>query len=319
MRKNRRNSAKKERIIMIASSAFVLTALTLTGVYMKSNTNESQDDGYSVDFAQMGDEAQDKSDEIAKNMQAENAAANNQVADNNLSAEGSENDTLAQGNTSEDALDYMPLEVGSGMVEIPGLTDGGKSLDMAENPVDGETEDAEAVSGKAEAGSAEDKVASGAEDAKTETVNNGKAVNTVELHFAEADGLLRPVNGEIILPFSMDGSIYFSTLDQYKYNPALMISAQEGTQILSCADGKVIDIFENEEIGQAVTVELGDGYQITYGQLQNITVGVGQYVEEGQSIGFLAAPTKYFYLEGSNLYLKLTVDGIPVNPEVLFR
>ena len=98
-----------------------------------------------------------------------------------------------------------------------------------------------------------------------------------------------------------------------------MISAQEGVQILSCADGMVIDIFQNEEIGQAVTVDLGDGYQITYGQLQNITVGEGQYIEEGQSVGFLAPPTKYYSLEGSNLYLKLTADGVPVNPEVLFR
>ena len=50
MRRNRRNNAKKERIIMIASSAFVLAALTMTGIYMKSNQEESQDDGYAIDL-----------------------------------------------------------------------------------------------------------------------------------------------------------------------------------------------------------------------------------------------------------------------------
>lgn len=299
MRNNRRNNAKKERIIMIASSAFVLTALTLTGVYMRSTTEESQDDGYTLDFAQLEDEAQDKSDEIAKNMQAEN-----QVASSDLSGEETVGDALAQGGISEDALDYMPLEVGSDTVEIPGLTDGTQeNTELAEAPIDQKTN----VSGDAE------------ESVTKVNANNAVTKKSVELHFAEADGLLRPVSGEVVLPFSMDSSVYFSTLDQYKYNPALMISAQEGVQILSCADGVVIDIFENEEIGQAVTIELGDGYQITYGQLQNITISEGQYVEEGEVLGFLAAPTKYFSLEGSNLYLKLTADGIPVNPEVLFR
>ena len=36
MRRDRKSSIKKERIVMIASSAFVLAALTMTGVYMKA-------------------------------------------------------------------------------------------------------------------------------------------------------------------------------------------------------------------------------------------------------------------------------------------
>ena len=36
--------------------------------------------------------------------------------------------------------------------------------------------------------------------------------------------------------------------------------AQEGTSILACAAGRVIDIYQDAEIGQAVTMDLGDGY-----------------------------------------------------------
>ena len=43
MKRNRRNNARKERIIMIASSVFVLSALTMTGIYMKSNNVQEQD------------------------------------------------------------------------------------------------------------------------------------------------------------------------------------------------------------------------------------------------------------------------------------
>ena len=44
-----------------------------------------------------------------------------------------------------------------------------------------------------------------------------------------------PVEGEVILEFAMDHSIYFPTLAQYQYNPAMIISAAEGTEVLCAA------------------------------------------------------------------------------------
>ena len=145
------------------------------------------------------------------------------------------------------------------------------------------------------------------------------AVVEKSLSFSEADGLLRPVSGDILLPYSMDASIYFATLAQYKYNPAVMIVAEEGEQVSVCAAGKVVDIYEDAKIGNAVVLDLGDGYQATYGQLEDITVSVNSYVEEGEVLGVVAAPTKYYSVEGTNLYFQLTKDDEPVNPEILFR
>ena len=88
---------------------------------------------------------------------------------------------------------------------------------------------------------------------------------------------------------------------------------------MACADGKVEHLFEDAEIGLGFTVELGNGYELTYGQLKELTVEQGSYIQEGDVIGVVGAPTKYFSVEGANLYLKLTADGIPVNPESLFR
>ena len=45
------------------------------------------------------------------------------------------------------------------------------------------------------------------------------------LSFSETSKILWPVNGDVILNYSMDKSIYFSTLNQYKYHPAIVISA----------------------------------------------------------------------------------------------
>ena len=156
---------------------------------------------------------------------------------------------------------------------------------------------------------------------QTEEAENaaGSDVVAETVHFAESDGLLRPVSGEVLIPFSMDSSVYFSTLDQFKYNPAMMIAAEEGSGVSACAEGVVVDIFQDEEIGHAVTMDIGDGYQITYGQLYDINVTLNSHVEPGDIIAFVASPTKYFSVEGSNLYLKLTANGTPVDPEALFH
>lgn len=296
MRRNRKNSAKKERIIMLASSAFVLTALTMTGIYMQARDEESKDNGYTLDFTALENNTENKSQEIAQNNQP-NPIGNTVPLENFA-------------DVTEDDLDYMPMEAGSGNIEIPGLTtiSGQEDLLAEEEPqAPAETDDS----------------GNGAKEEKKEDSGSKSELKKVtvskELHFAESDGLLRPVSGEVLIPFSMDSSVYFSTLDQYKYNPALMLDAEEGTSVAACAEGKVIDIFQNAEIGNAVTMDLGDGYQITYGQLQEISVSLDSYVNPGEQVGTIAAPTKYYSIEGANLYLKLTMDGTPVNPELLFR
>lgn len=315
MRKNRRNNAKRERIIMLASSAFVLTALTMTGIYMQARNEESKDDGYTLDFTAMEDNAEDKYQEIAQNNIQENAG-------DALTGENTENSI---GNL-EDDLDYMPMEAGSGNVEIPGLTDsmendviaglqtvpeGEATIQEKENAQTGEDTPAE----ESQPEEARTEEASG----EQETAGAGNVTVEKELHFAESDGLLRPIEGEVLMPFSMENSIYFSTLEQYERNPALMLVAQEGMTVSACAEGKVTDIYEDAKTGQTVVLDLGDGYQLTYGQLKDINVSVGSYVNEGETIGAVAAPTKYFSREGANLYLKLTMDGTAVDPEPLFR
>ena len=117
----------------------------------------------------------------------------------------------------------------------------------------------------------------------------------------------------------MDNTVYFKTLDQYKYNPAVMISATEGETVTVCADGKVTAIYEDAKIGHAVVLDLGNGYQATYGQLKDVQAEIGSIVTRGKELGKVAAPTKYYSVEGPNLYFALTKDGSPVNPEALFH
>ena len=140
------------------------------------------------------------------------------------------------------------------------------------------------------------------------------AVSAPSLSFSEETQMEWPVNGNILLDYNMDQTIYFPTLDQYKLNPAIAVQAVEGTPVLASVPGTVYSIEENTQTGTTVTMELGSGYQAVYGQLKDLAVEEGQTVEKGDVIGYIAAPTKYYSEEGSNLYFAMKKDGEPVDP-----
>ncbi len=121
---------------------------------------------------------------------------------------------------------------------------------------------------------------------------------------------------EVLIPYSMDQAVYFTTLDQYKYSPAMIISAEVGTPVYAVAAGKVTSKYWNEETGWTYEMDLGGGFSAYYGQLDYNTMEkeVDTYVAAGDLLGYVAEPTKYYSLEGSNLYFEMTKNGTPVYP-----
>ena len=112
----------------------------------------------------------------------------------------------------------------------------------------------------------------------------------------------------------MDKTVYFSTLDQYKYNPAMIISGAEGDQVICGAPGIIKSIDVTAQTGTTVTVDLGNGYELLYGQLKEVPVNAGEYEEATTVLGYVSQPTKYYSLEGCNVYFEMRKDGQPVNP-----
>lgn len=220
-------------MIMIASSALVMGALTLTGIYIKGQSEENVDDGYSVDFSELENSVDDKIQEIEENRQVAEVP---QVEDSPV---------------TEDDLDYDPLAAGSALVQIPGLTDSdalsdiklpeegavaeiiGGIEDEVRDTDDEDDDDEDDDQGEDLKGTNQDADKNTGKNDNTAKGTAGEAV-TKNLNFTEAQGLVRPVSGEILMHYSMDGSIYFATLDQYKYNPAVMMSAAEGDAVSVC-------------------------------------------------------------------------------------
>ena len=112
----------------------------------------------------------------------------------------------------------------------------------------------------------------------------------------------------------MDHMIYFPTLEQYQYNPAMIISANVDDKVYIVAEGTITDISTSEVTGLTVTEDLGDGYTAIYGQLKDLNFAVGDSVERGHVLGAVADPTKYYSVEGTNLYFAMEYNGEAVNP-----
>ncbi len=157
------------------------------------------------------------------------------------------------------------------------------------------------------------------EDELSEEASSGEIISQQELleqgiAFSNEEALMWPSAGTILIDYSMDGSVYFPTLNQYKYNPALIIGSETGNQVLASAKGIVESISIDEETGNTVVLNIGNGYKLTYGQLKEIAVSQGSVVEEGALLGYVSEPTKYYSEEGSNLYFAMTQDGKAVDP-----
>ena len=328
------NSIRKERSVMTLFAVIVLSALTIMGIYMKSRKSEVRsDDGYTIDFSALKERASQKMDEI--NAVPELAAV--------PETEGEEASMLGAGNLdkmeeTDDELDYVPLEAGSDYVQIKGITDKKDRTSVSEQvsakdrssvkkqaATESQTSVARQASIENQAAIENQSVMELSDPNMVSVVSSPSEVleeadfGGLELHYSPEKGLAYPAQGDILMHFSMDKSIYFTTLDQYRYNPAVIFSVDEGRQVYACADGKVVDIHEDAKLGLTLTLDLGDGYLATYGQLHNLAVLENNYVNEGDALGVVNAPTKYYSLEGSNLYFQLTKDGEPVNPEAMFR
>ena len=331
--RRRRSSFRKEKAIMLASSCLVLTALTVTGLYVRNQRKELPEENV-VDFTALeeeesltmlgsrtGDGAQD-GENVPSGGQGEGTAADPDRTDfsGGQAAADGQADAAGVAGAGESA-DAAELAGADGQADAAELAGAGESADAAE--LARADEPAAAASAQeaaaADSGSAGEALAASASDAIAgEAASPGEDTDAMSisslLDFTDADTLVWPIVGNVLVNYSMDKTVYFATLDQYKYSPAIVIAAVEGEGITAAADGQVTDIYQDPETGTTVVMNLGDGYELTYGQLKDLAVSEGDMVETGDLVGSVAAPTMYYSVEGANVYFKLTKDGTPVDP-----
>lgn len=149
-----------------------------------------------------------------------------------------------------------------------------------------------------------------------EVIDSNPKENKSFTVYDDKQKMLWPVLGEIVMDFSTDTLVYDKTLEQYRTNDNICISAPSGTQVRAAAEGIVADVTKTKELGNTVVVDHGNGWVTTYSQLQdNILVSVGDVVESGQILGGVGEPSIYSVLLGSHLNFEVLRDDTPINPK----
>lgn len=163
----------------------------------------------------------------------------------------------------------------------------------------------------------DDAVAAASDSAEAETDDSQDAASSLE--YDGEQSLTWPLVGNVILPYSMDTTVYFQTLDAYKCNPGMMIQGDEGSDVIAAYEGVVTSVETSKEFGTVITVDMGNGYEAVYGQLMNVCVGEGDSITTAQNIAEVGPVSSYYTEEGNHLYFAVTKDGVPVSPLTLIK
>lgn len=284
--------------VLLFVGVIAIAAVALIGSNLASN--EKEDDQNYVDLNEPDNNIAENEDE---NLQADNNPASDGIV-NNEPDDNDPLDSITNDNNGEEVATNDPeLEDYSEVGQVD--TDLAQADDTANDEVaaNDEVEEPDAV------------------ETSGTTVQAETKPLKESLNFNKEDGLLWPVEGNVIMNYSMDRTIYHATLMLYKVNPAIILDAEVGTEVKAAAKGIVSSIEEDDETGLTITTDIGNGYSLVYGQLdpETLMVEEGDTVDEGEVIATIAEPSKYFIVEGSNLYFKVLENEQTVNPMTLLR
>ena len=279
VKRKKKGSFTGGRTVTVAFSLCLLAVVTMIGMYTVGRTDEQQ-----KKLEQQVAEAEQKAQAQAEKeeREREEAALLEQQKQEAASASAAR-DKEGEAQEEAKAVDGAELESEFAM-ETP---------ELAETPV---------IEEMTEAGS-------------SEAVSEEPTLS----FSADSDQLLWPVAGNVILDYSMDKTVYFPTLDQYKYNPAVIIQGNLDETVLSAAQGKVTKVETLEETGLTVTTDIGDGYEIVYGQLKELAVKEGDFLKAGETVGYVSEPTRFYSKDGCNLYFEVKKDGTSIDPMTLLQ
>lgn len=130
-----------------------------------------------------------------------------------------------------------------------------------------------------------------------------------------------PSNGEGFL-FPLDRSGYVCVTSSYGYrvhpitgnytmHNGVDLAAYEGTAIYATKSGYVTTATYNYAYGNYVTINHMDGFSSLYGHMTYFTVSEGQFVSQGEIIGYVGSTG---YSTGPHLHFTIYYNGDTVNP-----
>ena len=125
---------------------------------------------------------------------------------------------------------------------------------------------------------------------------------------------------EVIREYSEKEPSYSKTLDLWEVHRGIDVSADEGYEVKSLLDGKVVDVFKDDKHGISVKVESTDNVVVIYSNLDEKTnVKKGQEVTEGQVLGTVGNTTSVESEDGIHVHVEAFNGEESIDPMTLIK
>ena len=127
---------------------------------------------------------------------------------------------------------------------------------------------------------------------------------------------VQPLQGTVSKPYSMDRLSFNLTTRDWRTHPGLDIAAALGSPVRAAADGTVLSVYEDDSLGQTVTLRHVDGWVTHYANLdREVPVSVGDAVRAGQIIGAVGRTALSEIGSEPHLHFAVYQNNVPQDPE----
>ena len=126
---------------------------------------------------------------------------------------------------------------------------------------------------------------------------------------SSSGGWLTPVSGYRVT--SVFGMRFHPVHKYYRMHNGVDLACSQGTPIYAARSGQVTTATYGKDAGYYVTVNHGDGYASVYMHMTHYVVSVGQYVSQGQLLGYVGSTGAS---TGPHLHFGIMKNGSYVNP-----
>ncbi|MDK2821286.1 MAG: hypothetical protein PWP31_1251 [Clostridia bacterium] len=123
--------------------------------------------------------------------------------------------------------------------------------------------------------------------------------------------LKMPVDGRVT---TKHGFSYVPVFDDYRFHPGIDIDAATNSDVKAACNGVVKQVEHSKDWNYRLIIDIDNGYEIVYSNLNEIKVAKGDKVEKGQIIGKLGKPGEAEPGTAPHLHLELLKNGKAINP-----
>ena len=135
--------------------------------------------------------------------------------------------------------------------------------------------------------------------------------DTPSVNVPSSSGWLTPLPSGSYRVSSTFGMRLHPVLGYYRMHNGVDLGCAQGTPIYASRSGKVTVATYSSSAGYYVSISHGDGWTSVYMHMTNYIVSAGQYVNQGQVIGYVGSTG---YSTGPHLHFGIAYNGTYVNP-----